>query len=469
MKRHPSSRSLQAIVGRARRRGFTLPELLVAMVAGLIVALAVVGLSKEANNTFQEETRVAAAEMQLRTAIDRLRSDLQRASFMSTANIIADPLVAHQTGGANNASIPAGMTALRGLQGVRLFAGGSVAATPLSTLNGLAPDSIRLAGNFTTVEQLTVLRIDAAANPCGGQRLYLDINSSPSLWRMLGMTDAGNTAGTYDSALELAFQPIRGLANPDGGAAVNAQFIVRVTDNTGFSQFVATCASTQAASWNNGAPFVDLDPTTPLKTNAQLGGGSGAMGGISGDCNGGKCTLNPVQIVEWSIGPAVINPTNDPAKYDLTRQYIDVSGAAVGPRELVAEYAIDLEFAFTVDSNATGDITGVTAKQTVFPFDSTATPNSATYAADITTPSGKVQMPGPQRIRSVRVRLASRGASPDRTIGLSAGANYTYRYCVAVNADGGTGTCTAGSTSWARARTLITEVSLPNQAKYYWP
>ena len=75
---------------RAHTRGFTLVELSIAMAAGLIVALSVVALSREASNTFHEETRIASAEMQLRTAIDRLRADLQRAAFMSTGNIYID-------------------------------------------------------------------------------------------------------------------------------------------------------------------------------------------------------------------------------------------------------------------------------------------------------------------------------------------------------------------------------------------
>jgi hypothetical protein len=309
---------------------------------------------------------------------------------------------------------------------------------------------------------------NTAPGLCGGQRLYLDVNSSPSMWRLLSFTDAGNTASAYDLALLSAFQPIRGLP-ADGGSTTSAQFIVRITDNTGYSQFVATCKDTQASSWNAGKPYIDLDPGTQVLSNAQLGGGGLGKGGITGNCTSGLCTVNPVQIVQWQVGPPVINPGNDPSKYDLTRQYVDVTGTPIGPVELVAEYAVDLKLAFTVDSNATSDTTGASARQTVFPFDSTATPNSATYAADIATPSGKAQMPGPQRIRSVRVRLATRGAMADRSQPLSAGANYVFRYCTALNADGGSATCTPGSVSWARARTLVTEVSLPNQAKLYWP
>lgn len=79
-----------------RRRhstGFTLIELAIALTAGLIVAMGIVALSREATRTFHEEVRSAAAEATLRTAIDRLRADIQRAGFMSTANIVADPLL----------------------------------------------------------------------------------------------------------------------------------------------------------------------------------------------------------------------------------------------------------------------------------------------------------------------------------------------------------------------------------------
>ncbi len=444
---------------RAQGAGFTLVELLVALVAGLIVSLAIVGISKEATSTFHEETRVAGAEMQLRTALDRLRADLQRASYMSTGNILADPSVARSPGALGNARTPTGMAGLRRLAGIRLKNGGSAADTPLSstTDNGLNPDAIELAGNFTSAEQLVVSGFGTSA--CGGQRLLLDVNSSPSMWRLLGMTEAGNAAGSYDQALQLAFQPITGLAGGEGGPPVNGQFIVRVADDTGHFQYLATCATTAAASWGNGAPYVDLDPSTPVATAAQLG----TNGGVSG-IGAGRLTVNPVQIVRWQIGGAVVNPTGDPSKYDLTRQYVDVNGAPVGPAELVAEYAVDLKFAFSVDSST--DPTGVGATQTVYAFDDAT---NATWAADVTDPAGKPQNPGPQRIRAVRVRLATRTSMPDRSQPLDAGPNYTFRYCVAAAPDGGTATCTPGSTGWARARTIVTEVALTNQARMFYP
>ena len=142
---------------RASARGFTLVELTVALLAGLIVAMGIVALSREATRTFHDEMRTSAAEATLRTAVDRLRTDLQRAAFMSTGNISGDPFIAKAPGQTNWANLPNGMNGLRKLASIRLEEGGSVTNGGL-TLSGvqspaLAPDAIEIAGNMTSAEQ----------------------------------------------------------------------------------------------------------------------------------------------------------------------------------------------------------------------------------------------------------------------------------------------------------------------------
>jgi prepilin-type N-terminal cleavage/methylation domain-containing protein len=468
-------------IRRARRaaagRGFTLVELLVAMVAGLIVALAVVALSREASNTFHEETRVASAEMQLRTAIDRLRADVARASFMSTGNIFIDPQIRTTPGTATNvANInpttynSATAMSLYSLAGIRLWAGGSAAATPLSAYNHLSPDAIDLGGDLTGVELLTVGGVATGGQVvvdnggCGGtgQRIYLNMLASPALWRMVGMGPSGGDA-TYGAQLVSAFQPVPG-----------SSFIVRIVDSTGKAQYAATCATTSGdptsssgypASWNvvGGVPqpYVDLDSNaitlTGLGTNA---------------------TINPVQIVRWQLGRSLINPPSDAGgdgtKYDLTRQYIDAKGAVAGNPEVVAEYAVDLKFAFTVDNLA--DLTGNYAAAANSPLvvnsfvdSSNSVITNAAVAGDVTTSvapyAGGVE---PQRIRSVRIRLVTRTPMQDRSEPLAVGGatpDYLYRYCLVQD----NSTCTqAGAPVFARTRTLITEVALLNQTRLWF-
>ncbi|HEY2510374.1 MAG TPA: type II secretion system protein [Polyangiaceae bacterium] len=464
--------------GRRKESGFTLVELLVSMVAGLMVALAVVAMSREASGTFHEETRIAGAQMQIRAAMDRLRADVARASFMSTGNIWIDPMIPTGAGTVMNVAQITAISnsnhmSIQSLAGIRLFSGGSALATPGSAVNGVSPDAIEIAGNMTSVYELAIGGATGTTSPVvagagcngGGQRVYLDVDSSPSLWLLVGMQTVGGDAGTsgtpaaYATALNNVFQPVAG-----------AQFIVRIVDSNGKSQYAATCA-TQAAGWNvvgtNNQPYVDLDSTTPV-----------TMSGTGGN----TATINPVQIVRWQIEPGIVgfagDAGGDSTKYDLTRQYLDFKGNALAAsKEVVGEYVADLKFAFTVDNTnlTTGNFPSSTASSQVVLSLEDSTTNAA-VAGDVTketinapttslTPAQTdLSGPQPQRIRSVRVRLVTRAETPDRGEPLDAGAGYLYRYCTATSASG----CVAGANVFARTRTLITEVALPNQARFWY-
>ncbi|MDP9002229.1 MAG: prepilin-type N-terminal cleavage/methylation domain-containing protein [Myxococcota bacterium] len=432
--------------------GFTLIELTIALVAGLIVALGIVGLSKEATRTFHEEVRNSAAESTLRTALDRLRADLQRAGYMSTANILADLRIARAPGDASNvARVNPAMGGILDLAGIHLITGGSLANTPLSLQQqptNLSPDALEIAGNMTSTEQFEIQTVQ----PLGAcQRLILSANST-ALYRI----NALGGATPQGSELNNVFQPYPGF-----------QYIVRLYDDTGRSQYLPTCDETPMAGFIAGVPYVDVDITggailTPQVTRGQ--------GGIT-DTPGGRAWVNPVQIVRWEITSAANEPaqyqnalatqplapgTQDATKYDLVRSYVDAkAGLPIpGTMEVIAEYAVDLKFAFSVD-NAAG-VTGQTPVMVTYGFDQGAT--NQTWAADLTTTPGS----RPQRIRIVRARVATRAAQPDRSVNVAVN-NYgtdafIYRYCIAP------GGCTAGALQWARARTLTTEVSLPNQA-----
>ena len=79
-------------------RAFTLIELMISLVMGLIVALAAVALAKSSTTTFHEQARMSGVEMTLRSASERLRADLLKASYMSTPNIQLDTTIARIPG-----------------------------------------------------------------------------------------------------------------------------------------------------------------------------------------------------------------------------------------------------------------------------------------------------------------------------------------------------------------------------------
>ena len=430
-------------------RGFTLIELMVSLVAGLFVAMAVVALSKDATTTFHEESRTATAEMSLRTAVDRLRNDLQRAAFMATPNIQKDPLIAHAPGNPNvPTTFPAGIKSLASLHMVNPS---PAANLPLSVTNALAPDTLEISGNFTTTDAYVVRILDAGGG-CGGQRLTLAIDS-PAMWRLLGTS-------TPDAALEAAFQPVSGQ-----------QFIVRVEDDTGHYQFVETCAGKAAGITGSGltaVAYLDVASATKILSSKDTQTQGGATGlGV------GRLVVNPVQTIRYEV--RALNP-GQPSdapyrtlvpeggstdKYELFRTYLNAAGTLTAQTELVAEYAVDLKFAFSAD--LVDLTTDLNRTLTVYGMSDTANNEALTDDINIARPHG------PERIRSTRFRLSTRSSIADRQTALVATAptgnlyqgDYPLRYCVlqaGCQSDGG----------WSRVRTVTTEVTLPNQARIFY-
>ena len=454
-------------IQRARRRGrgqdgFTLIELTVSLLAGLIVAIGVMGLSRDATHTFHEEMRSSVAEANLRTAVDRLRADLARAGYMSTGNVITDPRIARAPGVVN--PINPGLAGLARLTSIMLDQGGVLTGTPtpLSPVNGVSPDVMEIAGNMTTTDQYEVALIQpGGAGGC--QTIFLNA-TSPSMFRILGLGAAGA------QELNNIFQP-----TPDG----TGSFIVRLVDKTGFAQFLATCPGVAPTGIGaGGAPFILVNALTPV----QLAAATGTVGGLNGYGSGAQ--VNPVQIVRWEILPATSEPAQyqnsplagqpltptvaDPTKYDLVRSYVDaVTGKSIPSTvEVVAEYAVDLSFAFSVDQGLSNQQPNIVT----FPFGLAAGTGSSLWAQNTAiVPPVLGQQLGPEKIRSVRVRLATRASEPDRTLTVAvpnSTGGFMYRYCVQL--DGCPPPNNAGVQEFARARTVTTEVSLPNQSRFYY-
>lgn len=494
--RPPCSGSLRT-AKRRRQVGFTMIELTVSLVAGLIVAMGIIGLSREATNTFNEEARTTAAEAGLRVAMERLRADVQRAGYMSTGNILRDPGVAHVPGllpGAGNpgnaagyipvAGAPAGGAGAVGMFGLEnlaalywLDSGSTGNNIPLSASQtpALTPDLIQIAGNMTTSEQFDVQMVAQANAACaaGGTIITLYPNSAAMLRTLNGtVPNAGNVS---------ALSPIlQNIFAPDP----NSRFLLRLLDKTGHAQFLATCP-TAGANWAAGFdaglnPYVRVDGSNTPVLYATAGAGNiSTVGGVSGFCAG--CTVNPVQIVQWeitnstgggthtepgqnnSIGYLPLTNAADPDKYDLMRSFLDASGNIVtSTSEVVAEYAVDLSFAFTGDNSTTSLAPAGTTSVTSCAFD-----DGACNAAWAQQAYAAIPPQGPQRIRSVRARLTTRATLPDRSGPIAiAPAQYgtqtfLYRYSLPAGVY-------PPPFTYARARTVSTEVSLPNLMRNFY-
>jgi hypothetical protein len=393
---------------------------------------------------------------------------------MSTGNIMADNTIARAPSDLTNVvHVQGGMAGILRLASINLMPGGSSTQNGLSLsaqqTPALTPDAFEIGGNLTTTEQFEV----QAILPVGGNGCAQILLSplSPAIYR-IGM-------GTQAASDELrnVFQPV-----PAGMAT---QFIVRLVDTTGHTQYLPTCKQMAAAAGlqnNFTQPYVWVD-TPDVNTGIQYASQTGTQSGVVGLCSG--CMVNPVQIVRWEItsstqeqgsqaqfAAALDNQVTsagtviDPAKYDLMRTYVDATGTVVpATSEIVAEYAVDLKVAFSVETTSLGDTFPTIS---TLAFDDTANANWAPDVSKLTPPPNV----GPQRIRSARVRVVTRAAQADRTVNVPVTnfgqQEFVYRYCVAPPCLASGAKPNDQTLHWARARTMTTEVAFPNQAKDFF-
>ncbi|GAC1586091.1 MAG: hypothetical protein NVS3B20_15380 [Polyangiales bacterium] len=405
---------------RARARGFTLLELLAATVASLLVVIAALVLSRGATRLFAGETRVGASQFNLRLGIDRMRSDIERAAFMSSPNGHSDPDVCPD---------PTTGTPIMYMQGVSYVQNANTPETApvqaLTTSNNLSYDLLRLPGNYATTDSYLVSTIDI--NSAGVYNIYLQ-RQTGAMARLLAAGESGSPANLLAAAF------------PNGN-------ILRVTNLVGSSQFLIISTS---AIGSDGVPIISARQAPPIRTTAGAVARCGIPGGGAA-CMG--CTVNSVQTVDYMLGSLKTNTAfgwaypeagvaADTEKYDLVRRARDQDGNS--DYSLVAEYVVDLAFAFSVDTDTTGTAPNIVS----FPFGDA---NNTAYGADVTV----TNTARPQRIRSVRYRVGTRSKDADReTPGADAGPGL-LRYYI-------------GPTQYSRVRTIYGEISLINQQGVSW-
>ncbi len=425
---------------RRRQRGFTLVELMISLVMGLIIALAAVGLARTATTTFYEQARMSGVEANVRTASERLRNDLSRVAFMSTPNIQWDPKIARVPGTAGG---PYRVPDLVNLQGLKI-AGGAARSHALEVKNGLKPHEIHIAGNLTSDDVYRGTFISSAGGlGCGSARVQINASADAAVRRLF------NGATTEDQRVEMTkivFMPGEVVTPPADPAG--KEYAVQVMDMRGCFHYLKICGVGPGAVANT----VDL----------VLAGGILTTEDTKGDVCGARVmeevAIAPIQRVRWSLGPetdtrridTVTEGAGAPNKLNLYRQLMAADGQTpAGPPEVIAEYAVDLKLGLVAN----------TANPPAAPvfdnvdFEADDNKFFTEWASDA---SLSTMARGPHRIRSVRYRMAFRAPLPDRKADLlmPSGPPYISRYCMG-----------DPCTDYARVRTVISEVFLFNQAK----
>lgn len=393
-------------------RGFTLVELLMALTAGLLVSSAAFLLARNASTAFQEETRITAAQLSASLGLQRLATDISRAGFLTTANIQTDPFVCNEA-----ATWP---TIVSTLRAVKLEENGSAGAHPAdltqSINNGFRPDRITIAASTASAEMFPVRTIEDAG---GGKIVYLETVNMPIL-----RTCRGQPLAACDPVLQRIFKHDRILRilTPSGREIFGLIERLEITD--------------KIKVWLQSAPNVPSVAYNPR--------------GYEGDCN--YCLANTVSVFRYEIqslqgnaqygslvAPQAVSATGDGGRTELTRVELDKDGnPMMDTLELVSEFAVDLKFGISTIDQSTTAVTDMPISQPANPLVYTSLP---------------------ERIRSIQVRLSTRSRVPDRDVDVAPGPDGRRpRFQLPI----------AGKTTYARMRTLYTDVGLQNMVRNTW-
>lgn len=388
-------------------RGFTLVELMVALSGGLFLSAVVFALSRDTTRFYQQETRIASATLAGLVGFERLKSDIQRAGYLSTPNIQTDPRILVRPTGASPLAIQQ-LASIRITPDTPNLASNLAYAANITAGQTITPDQLVLSGSYVLADEFPIAQTD-------GTSVHLQVNT-PAMAR-LGYVGA---AAESQNAL---------IAN-----VFTVGKIVRIVDRGGRMQFSTVSAVT-------GSPR----PIITLGTAIQPLGGNGTGG-----------TVNVVNIIRYQIRnlkaegdtrwqplfDASAGAPGEDSRTELVREELNAAGQVIaGSSDIVAEYAVDLDFSVSgqLAANTPGLVRAVPGVGS----------NFATFFA--TTAAGD----RPQGVRTVRVRLGVRSREADRPANIT-GATGVYRFKVGPN-DG-----------WARVRTFQAEVSLPNQMGVQW-
>ncbi len=406
----------------ARRRpagaqsGYTLVELMIAVLITSIVVGSLYSVSRQATETFNQQQRTAEMQLRLRFAMEQLRADIARAGFMSTPNSFSDPRVC-----------PKPTTLYQAVEISRP----SPVRVPLPSENRFVnPVSLRLTGNYSSVDEYAVAGIT-------GGTIVLQ-NQTPQWARI-------TTAAQFNRIFL-------------GGAG--GRRLLRITSPNGQSQFVQVIGGVYQTASSAALPQLLVTPPPVLVGDGSSGSSTGAACGITGLGTGS--TVAPITMVEYAIDnvsaalPELYssNATEAAAKSDLVRREFNLLPGPVeipGSTRVVGEYAVDLDVALAVDVGfPMGSATGMVSIRTI-PFEDPTITQVMGSLATVGTGTAR-----PERLRSLIVRLSIRDRQQDPAFPWVQRPASTFPLTRFRVFDDRLGS--------ARVRTLITEVAVPNVA-----
>lgn len=419
-----------------KRRGFTLVELMVSIVAGLIAVSAVYSLGAGMSQRFHLEQRSAGTQGMSRAAMLELRRDIARAGLFGTPNAAREsscevPLNLPRLGGVNTP-----------LGAFQYYADEDIALIDTVANPGARADRLRVMTSLYSTDLLTAHSID----PAGRQIIFQSDNQA--FRRTFGWGAGWGPGPSGDRDF------LTGAVRPDNGgglsgiSALGARAFGRGTlvhiespEGRHFFRLLNTTTPLQQVT-TAGVPEVRANlngvlAPLPVGTACLPGAGEGSM-------------VSPLQWVEYAlVNPAALNeggtdfmsmnrvfqadataghPWNDIAgntaatlfeapNLVLVRRMLDAqSGLPItGSTQVIAEFVTHFEVSFWVDQNS-----GT-------PWN----PGSATGAPNLALLTGTAAETAinnfPERVRSVVITVGVRSPVEDPNLVKDVAANDLHR------------------------------------------
>jgi hypothetical protein len=413
-------------MNRPSLRGFSLVELMVALTGGLFVSVIVFAMARQGTRFYQQETRVAEATLAATIGMQRLRADIGRAGYMSSAFVgninDSDPNLCMSYAGANQ-------LLLKNMRSIQIEQNGSLGATTDPGKAGIKTDIIQLSGAYQNSDRF----IAGYLQKLNGTQ-YVPLQ--PNIGALARLRYVTLTLADRTSLLASLFPAGR---------------LLRVVNQYGRVAYGLINSTSPTGDPTNSLPTILLkaDPDIPMQ------GGANAVCTFSGV----GVEVNVVNFYRYRIadlkGDAIYKSTfgqlfstlsdANPAnahRTELIREELDpTTGSTFAtdpptPPEIVAEYAVDLHFEGLVTPPVGAGQTSLTMTKT----------EGALYAIAKGDPTGQ-----PQRIRSIRARLSVRSREADRSSNVPSSMTGLYRIAVGDTAN-----------TFARVRTVQTDIAIPN-------
>jgi prepilin-type N-terminal cleavage/methylation domain-containing protein len=398
-----------------RRRGFTLIELMVAMVVGLAAITSVYSLGAAMSKQFYEEQRLATTQGTSRVAIMELRRDISRAGLFGTPNGNLEP-----TCDPSPPELPL-LTGGNGPMGAFQYYRDADTAVldPDSNNPGAHADRLRVLTSLYLTDQLLVHSTSIAGD-------VVVLQSGNQAYRRTfawGQTADDFTAGSppdylegdlgWDSAWAGETASWKGIAQK-GARAFQTGSVLHIETPEG-RHFFRSVFGKRGNTQNEVR--IEIDPDLPVGTACMPGAAEGAM-------------VAPLQWVEY----AVVDPTavsSDFYKFE-GMFFIDVSDTASPVQALKTQDADDLRespnrilvrrILDSSDGTVRNHTTQVLAEfvthfEVSFLMDNKANPTDApSLAIEPRNTAQAAVNARPEDVRAVIIRLGVRNPLEDRSV-----------------------------------------------------